>query len=268
MAAIDVVIASPICRRSSFALDKFLSNQSDIQRFHPECYLVLATDESEFIEEAHQCLTDYGLRGQVIFYETKKTDYARNSRISSVTCGREAVRRWFLTESSADYLFFCDADMTYDASIIDILLDELRSYDGVYSGYIDRSIGSICLQGLGCTMFRRDVLNKVKFRCMEFNNGQILHEDFLCYVDLARCGAKIKRGIFATISHYHSPDEARTITPQPLDLRRRITTHPWLVGYIIYSLCVIFRYEISVLFRFDVGNKARTLINRFTGVHG
>lgn len=253
----SIVVASPICRHASFALAKFLSNQKDIQQSYSECKLVLATDEADFAGEAQELLISYRLKGKVIVYETKKPDYALNNRIWSIACGREAIRHWFLTESSGNYLFFCDADMTYEASVIDTLLKEMQGYDVVHSGYADRNIRGISLEGLGCSMFKRDILYKAKFRCIEFRNGQVLPEDFLYYVDLARCGAKIKRGVFTTTSHYHSPDEAQTLTPQPLGLRRRITTHPLLVGYSLYTL--------SVLFRLDIGNKLRVLIHNFSG---
>ena len=42
----DVIVGAPICRRTSFALDKFLSNQQEIQKAYSGCRLVLATYET------------------------------------------------------------------------------------------------------------------------------------------------------------------------------------------------------------------------------
>ena len=47
----DVVVAGPVCRRTAFALQKFLSNQRDIQECYPGTQLVLATNEADFIED-------------------------------------------------------------------------------------------------------------------------------------------------------------------------------------------------------------------------
>jgi hypothetical protein len=248
-----VIVGTPVCRRTSFVLDKFLSNQQEIQQAYPGCRLVLATDEPDFAAELRQQTGRYRLKGEVITYETVKPGYAR-SRLWSIACGREAIRQYALSQG-AEYLLFLDSDMVYEASVINTLLKEIQGYDMVVSGYANRNIGDICLEGLGCSMFKRGILYKAKFRCIEFRNGQVLHEDFLHYCDLARCGAKIKLGVFATTSHYHSPDEAVTITPQPLSLRRRITKQPLPVVYSLYTL--------SVLFRLDIGNMLRLLIYKF-----
>ena len=102
-------------------------------------------------------------------------------------------------------------------------------------------------------MFKRDVLRKAKFRCIELKSGRVLPEDFLYYIDLARRGAKIKRGFFTSISHYHSPREAETITRQPLNMRHRITMYPLPFGYSLRAL--------SLLFQAYIGNKSGILIH-------
>ena len=38
-----VIVGVPICRRTSFVLDRFLANQREIQMAYPECRLVLTS---------------------------------------------------------------------------------------------------------------------------------------------------------------------------------------------------------------------------------
>lgn len=109
---VNVVVGTPIYRQGAFILDKFLSNQKEVQQNYPSSELVLATVEEDFIEELERLLGSYGLRGKVILYKTVKPDYAR-SWIWNVACGREAIRHYTLLQTKASYLLFLDADMTY-----------------------------------------------------------------------------------------------------------------------------------------------------------
>src|SRR4030042_1230463 len=104
----DVIVGTPLCRRTAFMLDKFLSNQQEIQQAYPDCRLILATDEPDFVAELKQQINHYRLKGEVITYKTIKPDYAR-SRIWSITSGREALRRYALLQR-IEYLLFLDSD--------------------------------------------------------------------------------------------------------------------------------------------------------------
>lgn len=250
----DVVVAGPVCRRTAFALQKFLSNQRDVQQCYPGIQLVLATNEADFIEELNGLINNYQLKGKVIFYTTERPSYFRDIAQWNITCGREAIRRWFLTESSADYLLFCDADMTYEASVVDILLQEIKGHDVVQSCYFDRTYNCLCLEGFGCAMLTRDVMHKAKFRCIELKNGRSITQDLLYYIDLARAGAKIKRGFFTDISHYRNPNECATITRQPLSLRYKITLYPFLFGYSLHALSIIFKAYAGILHSYRPGS--------------
>ena len=118
-------------------MDKFLANQKEIQQRYLSSELVLATVENDFADELEMLLSSWGIRGKVLRYETIKPDYAR-SRLWNAACGREAIRQYTLSQTETNYLLWFDADMTYDASVIDILLNEIQGYDVVYSGYAPR----------------------------------------------------------------------------------------------------------------------------------
>ena len=112
MSKADVLICTLICRRTSYVLDLFLTNQKEIQQAYPDCSLIFATDETDYVIELKELLRRYQLSGDVITYEAVKPDYAKN-RIWSIACGREALRKYVLSQG-AEYLFFMDSDMVYE----------------------------------------------------------------------------------------------------------------------------------------------------------
>lgn len=51
-------------------------------------------------------------------------------------------------------------------------------------------------------MLTREILRKIKFRCCEFKNGEVISEDQVLDMDLFRCHARVKKGIFVSVRHY------------------------------------------------------------------
>ena len=247
----NVVIGTPIYRQGAYVLDKFLSNQERIQQSYPSSELILATCEYDFIKELDGLVSLWNLRGTVVSYEVVKPDYAR-SNIWSIACGREAIREYTLSQTQARYLLFLDADMTLEASVIKTMEKEIQGYDVVFSGYPLHHYG-IGLAGAGCMMLTRSVLEKIRFRCYEFKNGEVIFEDNVLEMDLFRLGSRIKKGFFISVKHYTSATEARLIAPQPLGLLRKMAN------------CALARYwliKMSIMVQHNIPWKLKVLLSR------
>ena len=237
----EVMAGTPICRRAAFVLDKFLANQREIQRAYPDCRLVLATDEPDFVAELEEQIKLHHLKGEVITYETVKPDYAR-SRIWSVTCGREAIRQYALLQG-AEYLLCLDGDMVYETSLISIMKSKIQGVDVAYSGYQLPRYGAWGFGG-GCVLINIKTLNKITFRCYEFKSGYAITEDEWLDVDLFTCRARVKKGIFVPIRHYTESGQYYAIEPQPVGWLRRIS-NSLLVRYILVRMGVLFGFNIA-----------------------
>ncbi len=249
-----VIIGTPIYRRGTYIIDKFLSNQKEIQQNYPSSELVLATCENDLIKELESLLSFCRLKGRVLLYETVKPDYAR-SRRWNIVCGRGAMRQYILSQTQARYLLFLDADMTFDPSVIEIMEREIRGYDVVFSGYPLRDYGT-GLAGFGCLMLTRSILEKLEFRCYEFKNDEEISGDEVLEMDLFRLSSRIKKGFFLSLSHYKSENEATHITPQPVGALRRITNSPF-VRYVLIRASIMIQYNIPW--------KLKVLLNKFPG---
>ena len=183
-----------------------------------------------------------GSKGKVILYKTIKPDYAQ-SKNWNIACGRETIRKYALSQTKARYLLFLDVDMTFDPLIIKIMEEEIQSYDIVFSGYAARDFKGYEL-GTGYSMLNRRTLEKIRFRCLEFKNGEVIREGCMRELDLIKLGSKVKRGFFVSINHYKSENEAKGVNPQPLGLFRSITTSRF-VRYILISTSIILKHDIS-----------------------
>jgi len=237
----DVVVGTPICRRTSFVLDKFLSNQQEIQQAYPGCKLVLATDEPDFVAELKEQINHYQLKGEVIAYETVKPDYAQ-SWAWNIACGREALRHYALSQG-AEYLLFLDSDMVYEPSVISIMKDKIQAFDVVSSGCRLPRWGGWGFGG-GCLMTNRQILDRITFRCYEFKNGQVIYEDGVLDMDLFKCRARVNKGIFVSNKHYKNREEYEAIEPQPVGWFRAVTNN-LLVRYILIRMSILARYQIA-----------------------
>ena len=233
---IDVLVCTPIHRKGAYVLDKFLSNQRDIQERYPSSGLVLATNESDFVEEMEGLLLSQGLSGVALLYKTVKPDYAR-SRVWNIACGRDALRKYMLSQTGARYMLCLDADTTYDPHVIGIMLEKIKGYSVAQSGCALRTAG-IGLSGTACTLFTRDILERLEFRCLEFKNGQVMPEDMMLELDLYRLRGRIKKGFFLSNSHYRNATEARCITPRPVGVPRWIANAS-LVRYMLIRTSIL-----------------------------
>ncbi|HEY49181.1 MAG TPA: glycosyltransferase family 2 protein [Dehalococcoidia bacterium] len=243
MNSVSVVVGTPVYRQGAYILDRFLENQKEIQRRYPSSEIIFATNEYDFGDELETLLGSRGIRGKVLRYETAKPDYAR-SRIWNVACGREAIRRYILSQTEADYLLSLDADMTFDPDVIKIMKSEIQGCDVVYSGSTQRRSKGIALAGGGCCMVTRDILNEIDYRCLEFRNGFTLNEDTLLEFDLIRLGKKMKKGFFLAIDHFEDEYRATSIGPREVGLYRRIT-HSKLVRYLLIRTTMALQRDIG-----------------------
>lgn len=239
---INVVTGGPIYRQGAYVLDKFLTNQKEIQQEYPSCELVLATNENDFGDELAPLLRSYGLKSRVICYKTVKPDYARN-RVWNIACGREAIRQYILSQTEATYYLSMDADMVYEPTVVKIMETLIQDCDIVFSGCPLRDFG-IGLTGAGCMMVNRNTLKRVQFRCVEFKHGDIISEDNVFEMDSFKLGCKIKKGIFIHASHYKSENEVRHVAPQPISIYRRITTSS-PIRYLLIRCSLIVNYNIQ-----------------------
>jgi hypothetical protein len=254
---VNVVIGTPIYRQGAYVLDKFLSNQKQIQQCYPSSQLVLATSEHDFVKELEGLISLWKLRGIILLYEVVKPTYAR-SNIWEIACGREAIRQYTLSQTKARYLLFLDADMTFEPSVIETMEKEIQGYDVVFSGYPLHRYG-IGLAGAGCMMLTRSILEKIRFGCYEFKNGEVIFEDNVLEMDLFGLQGRVKKGFFLTITHYRSATEARVITPQPLGLLQKIANWAFARYWLI---------KMSIVLQHNIPWKLKTLLSRLPGIRG
>jgi hypothetical protein len=238
-----VLVGSPTYREGAYALDRFLANQREIQQNYPDSELVLATVDRDFVPELESLLHENDVRGKVLLYEVAKPFYARKATWN-VSCGRECIRRHLLSETDADYLLSLDHDMIFDPDIINVLINEALGYDVVHSGHRVRWSDHAVAMGAGCAIISRQVLEEVRFRSVEFRNGDTLDDGLAFELALIQSGFRVKKGIFLNIDHYIDADTVRSIAPQPLGLLRRMSTSR-LIRYVILKSSLLLRLDIS-----------------------
>lgn len=248
-----VVVGGPIHRAGAYIIDKFLENQKKIQDNYPASELVLATVEKEFVEELEEMLSRWGVKGRVILYKTVKPDYAQ-IWIWNVACGREAIRQYVLSQTNAGYLLNLDTDMVFDPSVISVMLKEIQGYDVVAGGYAGRLYGN-CIGFGGCSLFTRETLKRIQFRCYEFRNHQAIDEGDTVSMDLFSLRLKVKRGYFVAIDHYRDSSNFRHTDPHPIPLLGMISNWP-LLRYILFRLSILLKYNLSQSF-YTIFNRLR-----------
>ncbi len=248
-------MGTPICRRGGYAVDRFLCNQQEVQQQHGSSELVLSTSELDFAEALRARVASLQLRGTVIHHQVVKPEHAR-SRLWDIACGREAIRKHVLLGTQARHLLFLDADMTFEPTVIGTMEREIRGCGAVFSGYPLRDYGT-GLAGAGCVMLTREVLERLRFRCYEFKNGETIFEDNVLEMDLFRLGVRARKGFFVAITHYTSPTEARHTAPQPLGLARRAVN----IGAFRYGLI-----RASILLRCNIPWRMKVFLNRFVSM--
>ena len=250
-----IIVGTPVHRKGAYALEKFLANQQQIQQNYPDCGLVFSTDEYDYLEELKYYLYKWKLRGTVITHKIEKPGYAK-SRLWNIASARESIRRYFLSQPEAEKLLFLDSDMTYDPAIISIMEREITNHDALFSGYRFKN-NMIGLTGAGCLLLKKGALKKIRFRCYEFKNGQVINEDNVAEMDLFRQRCHIKKGFFVSIDHYASSNEAKHIGPQKVGLYRRLMTSA------IIRFCLI---RASIAIHYNIPSKGQRILWGFMNV--
>jgi len=183
------------------------------------------------LQNCRQLIDSSKLRATVIHYAICEARPRARSSIWNIASGREALRRYALSQTEARYVLFLDADMIFEPSVIEVMEREIQGYDVVFSGYPLRQYG-MGLAGAGCAMLSRSILEKLEFRCYEFKNGEVIFEDNVLEMDLFRLGSRVKKGFSSLSTHYASATESRRVTPHPVGPARRITN----AAFVRYAL--------------------------------
>ncbi len=197
-------------------------------------------------------LQHWQLRGAVISHHPKKPSYAK-SRLWNIASARESIRRYFLSLPGENNLLFLDADMTFDLNVVSIMEKEIKNNDALFSGYRFRN-NYAGLTGAGCLFLTTKALQKIRFRCYEFKNGQTINEDNMVEMDLFRQGCKIEKGFFLAIDHHTPSGEVKHIDPQTVGVYRRVMTS---------SIVRYFLIRISVAIHYNIPNKGRVYASRY-----
>ncbi|MDY6916562.1 MAG: hypothetical protein SVP26_01255 [Chloroflexota bacterium] len=247
---VNVVVGVPIHRAGAYILDRFLANQREIQQKYPASELVFATVEDDFADELDAMLVSAGIRGQVLRYKTVKPAHAR-SRAWNIACGREAIRGYVLSQTSAQYLLCLDSDMTFDPAVIEIMEREIQRHDAVFSGYVTKmgpKWGGLALTAGGCCMLTRSTVERLIFRCIEFRNGGFLYDDTMLELDLMRARCRTRKGFFVSTSHYRLEGSARHLHPQRVGMVKRMA-NTTIVRYPLIRCSVMLERDIPLELR-------------------
>jgi hypothetical protein len=249
-----VIIGTPIYHKGAYILDKFLNNQRQIQKTYENCELVLTTSEKEYFPELKRIFDSARLKGDVLSHDVTMPDYCRHW-VWDVASGREEIRRFAVSQADADYLLFLDADMLFEQDVVKTMLGKLTDFDAVFNGYVTREHG-IGLAGAGCVILNRRVLERIRFRCCEFKNGEVIFEDNLLEMDLFRFRARVRKGIFVASDHYQDAEHFKHIEPQPVGKIRALANRP-LVRYMLIKSSLALHYNIPWRLMLFINNLSR-----------
>jgi hypothetical protein len=251
---LKVVIGTPVNLERAYVFDKFLDNQGQIQKAYENCELVLTTSDKDFIPKIRGMCDAAHLRATVLAHDILKPDYARHW-VWDVTSGREAIRRYAVSQTDADCLLFLDADMVFDADIIRTMVKNMGKSDALFNGCALRS-GGLGLAGAGCLMLRRAVFEKVPFRCLEFPGGEVIFEDNLLEMDLFRARAGIKKGFYVPSDHYQDAVNYRHTQVHSVGVFRTISNTP-LIRYALIRASVALKRNIPWRMKVAMGRGGR-----------
>jgi hypothetical protein len=255
MTSMNILVGTLIYQQGAYILDKFLANQKQMQENFPHSELVLATAEKEFAAELESTAASRGLRVKILSYDTHKPASAR-SNIWNITSGREAIRQYMLFRPNADALLFLDADMTYDPQTINIMTRELEGYQVIFCGTPMKDYGT-GMAGAGCVLLKREILEKISFRCYEFKNGEVINEDNVLEADLFKLRSKVKKGYFISMDHYIDATKFVHLDPQKAGILRTLSNNVFL------RYCLI---KASIFVHFNIPVKMRLIMIRLVRV--
>lgn len=238
---LKVVVGTPVNFERAYTLEKFLDNQAQIQKTYKHYELVLTTSDKQFVPKIRSMCDATQLKSKVLSHDILKPDYARHW-VWDVTCGREAIRRYTVSQTDADYLCFLDADMIVGENIINAMIEHLGTCDVLFNGYALRE-GGLGLAGAGCLILTRKVFEKVAFRCLEFPGGEVIFEDNLLEMDLFSIHARIKKGFYVPSDHYQDAVNYKHTKVQLVGIFRKISNTS-LIRYVLIRASVMLKRNI------------------------
>ncbi|MBC7081651.1 MAG: hypothetical protein H5T44_05360 [Thermoplasmatales archaeon] len=237
-----IIVGVPINSKTAYIIDEFIKNQKEIQESTKsgEVKTIFATEEIDFMWTLNDKIKKAKMNGDAIFFSIEKPENAKD-RIWTIVAARNSIREYFLSHES-DYLVFIDGDMVYNPKIIDKMVEKVdEGYDIVVHLYEARQGVGLLHGAFGGILIKRWIMEKIKFRCFETEDGLVGNEGWCFWYDLKRykIKAKIFRGIIAETLHYNSKNEF-TITPER-SLKTRERIREW--GKNLLSLLSIFPEE-------------------------
>ena len=255
-----VIIGTTLTKTPAHILKNFFNNQKEIQENYPNSELIISTSDDDF------AINISGkLKCKIIRYQKPSINSSiiasdplfipQKIRIRDMVEGRNVVRNYFL-ESDAEYFLSVDTDMLYDPEIISILINKIKSYDIIMSGYMKKNhrLG----YSLGCALIRREVLEKVKFNCMIFPSfpdmPNIIEDGWMFEHDAVRWGFKINRGIFARIDHMINEKEKLRVLPRKTTSLEKIKNNS-MIRYFIVELCILTKRDLPRIITKKMGGR-------------
>lgn len=227
-----VIVGIPINQHSGYMLEKFLSNQEEIQeKSQYTLKLVFSTEDREFIPKLEDHLINTSLDYAILPFEVEKPEWTKD-RIWALTQAREKIRK-YCTLHNLSGLIFLDADMTFDPGIVNILMNKAcEGYNIVYKYYLLKN-GRVTFNGFGGTFISRSIFQNIPFRCYESrNNKWVIDEGFFFEMDLLRRNARIFLGILCFSVHYSIDGSTGTLEKRPLSRLEKVKYFPPLRKFI------------------------------------
>jgi hypothetical protein len=164
---------------------------------------------------------------------------SRLTKLERITKARNLLRKLYLFTDN-EYLLFLDSDIIVGARTKRILLNTLRTHnvDILYNSYLVHN-GNVCTSGLGCTLIKREVLEKIKFRCGIDGEKKYAFVDECLYfqLDALKAGFRVKEGVFIETNH-----AGRILKPRERTRKEKISyairwcMHPFVDIYPIMLL--------------------------------
>jgi hypothetical protein len=234
-----VIIGVPICESKSYILSKFIDNQLEIAAKYPNSRIVFAVEDSptEVVFAKLAGLENYG---EVIYWTPEP---GRRFWLKNIANAREAIRQYALTTFD-DYLMVCDCDMTYDANLIRLMLEQIPGKDAVFSAYRVRPHGTWGW-GTSPSLLRMKLLRRIRYRCIVWADKRFLCEDQMLDYDMFLLGAKIARGAYVSNTH-HAASDKPLVLDVPIEINwMRYLTISLPFRFLIIGVSQIFHYDFT-----------------------
>jgi hypothetical protein len=152
------------------------------------------------------------------------------TKLERITNSRNKIRQKFL-ESDESILLMLDSDIEMAKGIWEV--PEMGGWDILYNSYLVHN-GNVCTSGLGCTLIKREVLEKIKFRCGISGEKKYAFIDECLYfeLDAIKAGFRVKEGVFIETNHAGRILKPRERTrKEKISYAVRICMHPFVDCY-------------------------------------